>query len=903
MSNTAVSWANMNTKIMARALSPKGKCHLHFCPTLGIVLVFCGCVTELRDATLRQSSPDQLESLELSPEVNSIPRGITQQLMATGSFGDGTSRDMTEFVTWSSSSPSVAQISSNGLVLTIDEGITTIVARAGHVTRQVLVSVTAPSLETRMHELLPEQYIWSSGASSRNQTRFFRAEFLISRIPEIATLYVAGPSNIVAYLNGTLVANAKESAQARTKPFVLISNVSSFLQPGRNLLALACTNADSVVAKIVPALPGVNDTALMISDPSWKVTLFVDAGWQQPGYDASHWSPVASLGGIESNPDLTQGALDSEMYRWGGYDGISPFLARRSISVAKVLEASTGAGQLGNLQALTQPTPSAQFFVVTPQVVKTDSDYPSLILDFGREISGRLEVESGSAASSKIRLRYGESLQEAVFEPYYGENELYVPPRTTVYGPKSGFRYVQVKFVSGPPILSFEKLGVEELFYPVSYKGSFDSSDPLLNRIWSTGARTAHLTMQAGVWDGIKRDRMKWMGDFFVSSRVIQSVFADRMLTQRTMDLLGRKSLGPTGLVNNIPGYSAFWVMGLADYYRHSGDFAFLSAHRDQISILLENMKRSIDGSGLFAFDSSVLPFVDWSPDFFTDTFESRAATQFEFYRAFSEGAWLLDQLEDTREADDARMTASLLKSAARQFLLDSGANTYGSRWQTNAAAIFFGISDQDQTNSIWQEVLSSPSSQPVTPYYNYFVIKAMAQAGHRREALNWVRAYWGGMLAEGATSFWEAYDLTWPKDNFHAFLQADRTQGYYVSLAHGWASGPTAWLIEEVLGIQPLASGFKQASIRPDLVDLPWAGGSVPTPQGDIVVRYRAETILSGEVILPDHVQVFLSLPVSRGKSSVLINGVPTRGTPSEKGTRVVVELDQPGLYEFHAN
>ncbi len=27
-----------------------------------------------------------------------------------------------------------------------------------------------------------------------------------------------------------------------------------------------------------------------------------------------------------------------------------------------------------------------------------------------------------------------------------------------------------------------------------------------------------------------------------------------------------------TGDVNGIPGYSAFWVMDLADYYRHTGD-------------------------------------------------------------------------------------------------------------------------------------------------------------------------------------------------------------------------------------------------------------------------------------------------------------------------------------------
>src|SRR5262249_51043268 len=157
-----------------------------------------------------------------------------------------------------------------------------------------------------------------------------------------------------------------------------------------------------------------------------------------------------------------------------------------------------------------------------------------------------------------------------------------------------------------------------------------------------------------------------------VSNRVIQSVFTDRVLTKMTLNSLGKKGLGQTGFINNIPGYSAFWVMGLADYYRYSGDTAFLIAQHDQMLTVLQHMRNSIDGSGLVVFDPSAFPFVDWSPDFFSDTRESRAATQFEFYRAFSEGGWLLNQLGDTEGAEDARTTADLVKTAAQLFLADS---------------------------------------------------------------------------------------------------------------------------------------------------------------------------------------------------------------------------------------
>jgi hypothetical protein len=311
-------------------------------------------------------------------------------------------------------------------------------------------------------------------------------------------------------------------------------------------------------------------------------------------------------------------------------------------------------------------------------------------------------------------------------------------------------------------------------------------------------------------------------------------------------------------------------------------------------------MKNSLGARGLVVFDPSVFPFVDWSPDLFTDTTESRKATQFAFFRAFMESAWLLDQLGDTVEAATARTCADVVRSAAQSFLLDNVSNTFGSRWQTNAMATYSQITTPTQDEAIWQNVLSIPPQSEVTPYYNYFVATAMAQTRRRKQALDWIREYWGGMLAEGATTFWEAYDLSWPKDNFHAFLKADRTQGYYVSLCHGWSSGPTSWLMDQVLGIQPRAAGFSEVAIRPDLVDLQWVEGREPTPNGNISVEYRAKDGLQGTISIPSGVQAFLSVPVNPGQTSVMLNGTLTPGIPSELNTRIIVVLDHAGIYHF---
>ena len=180
--------------------------------------------------------------------------------------------------------------------------------------------------------------------------------------------------------------------------------------------------------------------------------------------------------------------------------------------------------------------------------------------------------------------------------------------------------------------------------------------------------------------------------------------------------------------------------------------------------------------------------------------------------------------------------------------------------------AIYAGVANRVQTQAIYDKILapSNPSWQIMaTPYYNNYVIYAMSMAGHTNETLGVVRKYWGGMLDEGATSWWEGYDPAWNKNDFHAHLQADDGTGYFVSLAHGWSAGPTSWLTERVLGVMPTTGGFKTVDIAPDLGDLQWAEGDVPTPYGNLHVRVDKQKYgLAARVTVPRGVKATLTVP-----------------------------------------
>src|SRR6185312_14622784 len=69
-----------------------------------------------------------LQSIEVSgPEV-ALSLGTTEQLTATGTFSDGSTQDLTNDVTWTSSTATVADVDSSGLVTADASGSTTITA-------------------------------------------------------------------------------------------------------------------------------------------------------------------------------------------------------------------------------------------------------------------------------------------------------------------------------------------------------------------------------------------------------------------------------------------------------------------------------------------------------------------------------------------------------------------------------------------------------------------------------------------------------------------------------------------------------------------------------------------------------------------------------------------------------
>ena len=753
------------------------------------------------------------------------------------------------------------------------------------------------------HTPLPEQYIWTAGDVTflrpdrskfswakpdlRTEPHLFRRTFHVGAIPAHATLYLAGPRSATVTLNGQQLGSFASDPDGPINFRVFHLDVTRALKPGENTLTLSVVRGHGTVSaepiralaqlaygevlavKLLAAPFGHDGPDLVHSDGQWQSTL---------ASAPNAWRPVDSLGGIDSNRDFLQWSADTGMYAWPGYLGMSPWLGTYTLTPAAITHVFEGTSHIEHADSLTSESPA--FTVSLAPNQQTDLERPAVLVDFGRELAGRVLIDNASAAEGTVSIAYGESELEALATGltstqrggnYLGTNLLDIPGDGTARGPKSAFRYVRLRFLRGSTMKL--RIRAEAIAYPVDYKGSFESSDPTLNRIWETGAYTAHLCMQDDLWDAPKRDRGRWAGDIDVEGRVISTAFGDAPELERTLAELA-KTTGDKHPVNGIPGYSALWITSLASLYAHAGDLDFLKSQHDALLRVVATMDNSLDpATGLYGHGKGSWGFIDWAPGLYGNAPDVLAGTDLQYLRGYRAAATLLRAMGDTQNAARMEASAQALTSHLHEALTRMPA-LFGPSPQVAALTITSGFVPQlpPGTYDLPRIQQSVPSDPAITPYFNMTVLDALSLGGHQREALAWLRSYWGGMLAQGATSFWENYDLRWPKDplTFPLSLQADGSSGYFTSFAHGWSAGPTAWLSENVLGIRDAADGFRSVTIAPRLLGLSYARGTVPTPHGVIVVDAKKDGT-------DEHIAITLPGDVDHATLSMPSNGTLT--------------------------
>ena len=519
-----------------------------------------------------------------------------------------------------------------------------------------------------------------------------------------------------------------------------------------------------------------------------------------------------------------------------------------------------------------------------------------IVLDFGKEVGGIPSLQFGAASDSaqSVFLAFSESVLytgpqsdlstgngalDGSLSANVTANGTYTVPPEKLRG---GFRYLTIGLETSG---SVELTGVTMDFTPAptlsdlqAYRGSFRSNDDLLNRVWYAGAYTVQMDtidpLQGKAWppvsagwlnngvsgsgttilvDGAKRDRWVWPGDLGISGLTAYVSTGDTLSVTNDLNTLFAKQnsagalpyAGPPGDIGDIfsDTYHLWTLIAVSDYYLYSGDRSWVISHWPQIKKAVAFSTAKIGADGLLSVN---LP-LDWGRN--VSGGEEISANAL-LYQVLQGSSFLASIAGDSAAQSLYTATAASVRSAINLYLWDAGAGMYmdvpGSSLHPqdgNSLAVWFDVPDSTAKSVSISTALKGRWNQfgAATPertnaianFPGSMEVMAHFVAGDDATALSLIRLQWGYMLSSPkgtGSTFWEGYLQDGSFDYDPPFM----------SLAHGWATGPTSALTNYAAGIGPELSSTVPFHVIPHPGDLTQVSATVALPAGAVSTSWK---------------------------------------------------------------
>lgn len=655
-------------------------------------------------------------------------------------------------------------------------------------------------------------------------------------------------------------------------------------------------------------------------------------GWTEPGFDDSGWIPVAvtrSAWGLTGPPEepythmaprpmaypLEKETAFAKVVDAGVSQGgpATPSFFRRGSPLLRLgaemaAEHHTSqASILASSSALTSLSPN-DFAEIQPA---PPGQTPYVILDLGREEDGYLQFTVESSQRASINIGWSEMMDHGDItanEPggnYVAQYD--VAPGTqhwTMWG-WHGMRFVELSFPGLSAPLRFHA-GLRFSTANLAHAGAFDTSSPLLTKLWHMGAYTFQLCSFDGTMDCPTREQRQWLGDGEVELRVDGVADGNLDLARKFLKDAARDEWrdGAIPMVSDtgenmpllIDDYIFSFVNALDEYYLETGDKDFVLSVYPSVVRAMMWFQTFRQPDGLLGHVPYWV-FLDWSnPDKKGESSILNAL----YAHTLENAASLADMAGDQYHARIFRKDAESVRAVFNQRFWDPARGLYVDAWDNghqsaqvgqlaNADAVLFGFAPHDRVAGILakitdpsrvrvgglnpatnQFVLNGQSKSAANTivqaqtYGMFFVLEALSQQGRADMVRKYIEQFWGPMAAAGNGTFWEN------------FIQKTGTS------CHAWSAAPTYFLTTVILGVRPTSPGYSQYDIAPHAAGLNWAKGTVPTVHGPIQVDWKWQgAILTVHVHNPGGETAHFVAPERGGKApgSVTLNGKAIKG------------------------
>ncbi len=420
-----------------------------------------------------------------------------------------------------------------------------------------------------------------------------------------------------------------------------------------------------------------------------------------------------------------------------------------------------------------------------------------------------------------------------------------------------GFRYLELHIAAPAATVRLHGMTVRQRSYFGLARGSFESSDPLLNRIWILCAETLQSCSEDALTDTPVRERGQWLGDAVTACLEVANVaYGDLTLIRRSLEqaALCRREDGMIvgcypGQIIPVSSYAMLWISSCMRYYGLTGDIEWMRMQHPAATEVVDFYLKHLTEHGV-----QPLPywdFLDWGH--MVDKNEINVALNVLVWKALNDlGKWS-ELLGDSADAEVRRGQLDQLEAAMRSHMLgeqgllrtafsaagNPADSTREAGFHANTLALKFGwFRGEERAKAvelIKQHMLNCfPNRQDaprlahpranhpqlITPYFAHFSLSALLEEGETAFVYDQIRRCWGWMLEQGATTLLEVFDPRW-------------------SHCHAWSGCPAWQLSYYALGLHPRGNGNPlsfQFGLHPE--SLEHASGLLPVTGGTHAIR-----------------------------------------------------------------
>lgn len=587
--------------------------------------------------------------------------------------------------------------------------------------------------------------------------------------------------------------------------------------------------------------------------------------WEMPSFDHSSWEKAVVVG-EPTSPEYAATLLPV---------GI-PELAETVLRPERLVEASNSLGRVLLPESMICP-PATWVGEAIGFAPGEPGAMPSVILDYGRIVVGHPEITVMGAACR--------------YEVWYGETLDLLRCDVVRPGPggcwrsfqRRAYRYLKLNFIALEGEVFLANVCHHNAWYDYDNRGELLLDDPLAERILAVTRYTQRASTSHHYEDCPVREQALWIMDMRVMARVNTYLYHNPELTAKCLHQCfvlqnadgSIPATGPRGNNCYHPDFLMHLIATLREHYQHTGDRALVAALLPATRRVAGYLQTFRAETGLLDTDLGLpAPFLDWSFQI-----EKRGQTTIlnALYKRFLEDMAALETLcGDPPASQHLCAEAGSVGRAIHQHLFWEERGVYRDSihrgvpvpivsLQANLAALYAGVVPPSRVDTLLETIWESPEyPRPFGPSYYLIVLEALAASGRTNAIWPLIRDYWGGMLARGATTWWEVFDPTTPSWVYpHTFLGNTATfecDWIPISACHGWSNVPGYAIPRYLLGVDLSQICEKRIVIRPALPEH-WKRVSyaVPTEGGMLRLHYHQRNNKTQVEVLacPDGIEI----------------------------------------------